>query len=316
MDWDDAKFFLAVAREGQMLGAARRLGTSQARLSRRIAALEAALGARLLERTTKGSELTEDGRSFLATAERVEAEMLGGLARLQGRSGEVRGTIRIGAPDGFGGAFLAPRLRKLAALYPELHVQLVAMPRSFSLSRREADLAVMVGRPDRGRLRMRRLTDYTLGCYAAQTYLDARGRPARVEDLAAHDLVGYVEDLIPSAELAYATEISRDWRARIEVSTAIGQLAAVCSGAGIGVLHDFMAAGMPGLVPVLPHRTVTRAYWMVWHENMRVARRVGAVADFIEAEVRAERRIFRRGDGTVPSGSGGEGGSACMDPAT
>jgi DNA-binding transcriptional LysR family regulator len=296
MDWDDAKFFLAVAREGQMLGAARRLGTSQARLSRRIAALEAAVGARLLERTTKGSTLTEDGRTFFETAERVETEMLGGLARLQGRSGEVRGTIRIGAPDGFGSAFLAPRLHRLAAAYPDLHVQLVPMPRSFSLSQREADLAVMVGRPDRGRLRVRRLTDYTLGCYAAQNYLAARGRPESVEDLAAHDLVGYVEDMIPSAELAYATEISRDWRARIEVSTAIGQVAAVRSGTGIGVLHDFMAAEMPDLVPVLPHRTVTRAYWMVWHENMRVARRVQAVAEFIEAEVQAERPIFQRGN--------------------
>ena len=296
MDWDDAKFFLAVAREGQMLGAARRLGTSQARLSRRIAALEAAVGARLLERTTRGSALTEDGRAFFDTAERIEAEMLSGLARLQGRSGEIRGTIRIGAPDGFGSAFLAPRLHKLTVLYPELHVQLVPMPRSFSLSQREADLAVMVGRPDRGRLRVRRLTDYTLGCYAARDYLAVRGRPESVEDLAAHDLVGYVEDLIPSAELAYATEISRDWRARIEVSTAIGQVAAVRSGAGIGVLHDFMGADLPDLVPVLPGMTVTRAYWMVWHENMRVARRVQAVAEFIEAEVQAERSIFQRGN--------------------
>ncbi len=295
MDWDDAKFFLAVAREGQMLGAARRLGTSQARLSRRIAALEAAVGARLLERTTKGSALTEDGRTFFETAERVEAEMLSGLARLQGRSGEIRGTIRIGAPDGFGSAFLAPRLGRLAALYPDLHVQLVPMPRSFSLSQREADLAVMVGRPDRGRLRVRRLTDYTLGCYATRDYLAARGRPARVEDLAAHDLVGYVEDLIPSAELAYATEISRDWRSRIEVSTAIGQVAAVRSGAGIGVLHDFMAADMPDLIPLLPDRTATRSYWMVWHENMRVARRVQAVAAFIENEVHVARAIFQRG---------------------
>ena len=292
MDWDNAKFFLAVAREGQMLGAARRLGTSQARLSRRIAALEEAVGARLLERTTKGSDLTEDGRAFFETAERIEAEMLGGIARLQGQGGEVRGTIRIGAPDGFGSAFLAPRLGRLTALYPDLHVQLVPMPRSFSLSQREADLAVMVGRPDRGRLRVRRLTDYTLGCYAARDYLAARGRPDSVEDLAGHDLVGYVEDLIPSADFAYATEISRDWRARIEVSTAIGQVAAVRSGAGIGVLHDFMVAEISDLVPLLTDRAVTRAYWMVWHENMGVARRVRAVAEFIESEVQAARGVF------------------------
>ncbi len=295
MDWDDAKFFLAVAREGQMLGAARRLGTSQARLSRRVAALEEAVGVRLLERTTKGCALTEDGRAFFETAERIEAELLGGIGRLQGRSGEVRGTIRIGAPDGFGSAFLAPRLHRLTSLYPELHVQLVPMPRSFSLSQREADLAVMVGRPDRGRLRVRRLTDYTLGCYASRDYIAERGQPGTVEDLAAHDLVGYVEDLVPSADFAYASEISGDWRARIEVSTAIGQLAAVKSGAGIGVLHDFMAADDPALVPVLPEHRVTRAYWMAWHENMRVARRIQAVAEFIESEVQTARQSFMNG---------------------
>lgn len=294
MNWDDAKIFLAVAREGQMLGAARRLGTSQARLSRRIAALEEAVGARLLDRTTKGSDLTEDGRIFFEAAERIEAEMLSGLAQLQGRRSEVHGTIRIGAPDGFGSAFLAPRLHKLALEYPDLHVQLVPMPRSFSLSRREADLAVMVGRPDRGRLRARRLTDYTVGCYAARDYLAARGRPKCVEDLRRHDLVGYVEDLIPSADFAYATEISRDWTARIEISTAIGQLAAVRSGAGIGVLHDFMAAGEPDLVPLLSGHIATRAYWMVWHENMRVAGRVRAAAGFIDAEVKAAASMFQR----------------------
>lgn len=276
-----------------MLGAARRLGTSQARLSRRIVALEEAVGARLLNRTTKGSSLTEDGQIFFEAAERIEAEMLGGLALLQGRRSEVHGTIRIGAPDGFGSAFLAPRLHKLALEYPDLHVQLVPMPRSFSLSHREADLAVMVGRPDRGRLRARRLTEYTLGCYAARNYLAARGRPNCVEDLGRHDLVGYVEDLIPSADFAYATEISRDWSARIEISTAIGQLAAVRSGAGIGVLHDFMAAGEPDLVPLLSGHVATRAYWMVWHENMRVAGRVRAAADFIDAEVKAAACTFR-----------------------
>jgi DNA-binding transcriptional LysR family regulator len=110
MNWDDLRYFLAVAREGQMLGAASRLGVSQARLSRHIAALEEALGTRLLERTPRGSTLTEDGAALFEVAERIEAEVLNGTARLRGRD-TVSGTIRIGAPDGFGSAFLAPILR-------------------------------------------------------------------------------------------------------------------------------------------------------------------------------------------------------------
>lgn len=149
LNWDDARHFLAVAREGQILGAARRLGISQAKLSRRIAALEAAMGARLLDRTTRGSTMTDMGLNLFAAAERMEAEILAVVDHIDGEEG-VAGTVRIGAPDGFGGAFLAPRLGALRSVCPGLRVQLVPVPRSFSLSEREADIAIMVGRPEKG----------------------------------------------------------------------------------------------------------------------------------------------------------------------
>jgi DNA-binding transcriptional LysR family regulator len=294
MDWDNARYFLAVAREGQMLGASRRLGVSQPRLSRRIAALEAALGTRLLDRTTKGCTLTEAGQTMFLAAERVEGEMLGVAARLKDAENSVAGTIRIGAPDGFGSAFFAPRLRDLRAAYPDLHVQLVPMPRSFSLSQREADLAVMVGRPDRGRLRVRRLTDYTLGLYASEVYLARAGHPETPDDLSVHTRVGYVEDLIYTPELQYASELVRGWRSDIEVSTAIGQFEVVRSGGGIGVLHDFMAAEHPGLVRLFPNLVARRTYWTVWHENLRAARHVNAVVSFLDGAVRAYRAKFLR----------------------
>lgn len=293
LDWDDARHFLAVAREGQMLGAARRLGISQAKLSRRIAALESAIGARLLDRTTRGSTMTETGLGLFAAAERMEAEILGAIDRIGGQEG-VAGTVRIGAPDGFGGAFLAPRLGALRAAWPGLRIQLVPMPRSFSLSEREADIAIMVGRPERGRLRVRRLTDYTLGLYAAPTYLDRHGRPAVPADLRHRDLVGYVEDLVYTPELNYAAEVLKDWRSTVEVATAIGQLEAVRSGAGIGVLHDFMAAGRRDLELLFPEIRIERSYWTVWHENLKSTRRVQAVVDFLDSAARAERSQFIR----------------------
>lgn len=292
MNWDDARYFLAVAREGQMLGAARRVGVSQSLLSRRIASLETALGTRLLERTTRGCTLTEDGQTMFEAAEQVEAEMLQGLSRLGREDREVAGTIRIGAPDGFGSAFLAPRLGHFTAAYPNLHIQLVPVPRSFSLSHREADVAVMVGRPERGRLRVRRLTDYSLGLYASTEYLDRAGTPQSVAELKQHALVGYVEDLIYTPELNYTPDFMRGWRSSIEVSTAIGQFEVVRSGAGVGILHDFLAVREPGLVRLFPDIGVTRTYWMVWHENMRVARRVQAVVELLAGIVREERNLF------------------------
>ncbi|MEQ9386557.1 LysR family transcriptional regulator [Marinovum algicola] len=273
-----------------------RLGVSQALLSRHLGALEEAVGARLLDRTTRGSTLTEDGAALFATAEQVEVEMLAGLSRIGGRD-DVAGTVRIGAPDGFGSAFLAPRLGRFRAAYPDLRLQLVPVPRSFSLSEREADIAIMVGRPVKGRLRVRKLAEYTLGLYAARGYLESQGQPGQLSDLKSHTLVGYVDDLIYTSELNYTAEFLRDWQSDIAISTAIGQFEAVRAGVGIGILHDFMAAGYPDLVRLFPDRGLSRTYWIVWHENLRVARRVKAVIELLDRIARDERDLFGA-DGT------------------
>ena len=291
LDWDDARMFLAVARAGQMLGASRTLGVNQATLSRRMAALETALGAKLLVRRTHGSELTDAGAALLETLERVEAEMLAVQARLQGAGAAAAGVVRIGAPDGFGVGFLAPRLALLAERHPELTVQLVPTPRGFSLSRREADLAVMVGRPDKGRLVARKLTDYTLGLYASHDYLAAHPAPARPSDLAGHRLVGYVEDLIAAPALNYAAEFLRGWRSRIELSSAIGQVEAVRAGAGIGILHDYLARDS-GLARILPELSAVRSYWLAIHEPLRDVARVRAAADFLTEAVGDAQAAF------------------------
>jgi DNA-binding transcriptional LysR family regulator len=159
MNWDDVRIFLAVARAGQILGAARRLELNHATVSRRVAALEGSLGARLFRRLTTGSELTPAGERFLEIAERMEADMLAARAEVSGGAGDVSGTVRIGAPDGFGVAFLAPRLGALTELHPDLKIQLVPVPRSFSLSRREADIAITTERPTEGRLVAAKLVD-------------------------------------------------------------------------------------------------------------------------------------------------------------
>lgn len=289
--WDDARMFLAVARAGQVLGASRVLGVNQATLSRRMASLEAALGAKLLIRRTHGSELTDAGLDLLGSLERVETEMLSVQARLQGAEAAAAGVVRIGAPDGFGVGFLAPRLAALADRHPALTVQLVPTPRGFSLSRREADLAVMVGRPEKGRLVARKLTDYTIGLYAAPAYLKDHPAPDDVAGLADHRLVGYVEDLIAAPALGYAGEFLRGWRSRIELTSAIGQVEAVRAGGGIGALHDYLARDR-GLVPILPGLRVMRSYWLAIHEGLRDVVRVRAAAEFLTDAVHEAQSAF------------------------
>jgi len=292
MNWDDARMFLAVARTGQILAASRRLGVNHATLSRRVSALEEALKTRLLIRRTNGCDLTTEGEVFFSAAERMETEMLAAQASIGRIDTAVAGTVRVGAPDGFGVSFLAPRLGRLTARHPELKIQLVPVPRSFSLSQREADIAITLERPEQGRLVSSKLTDYTLGLYASRDYLAENGTPETVEDLNAHRRVGYVEDLIFTASLNFTGEIMRSWDASFEISSATGQTEAVRSGAGVGILHDYIARQYGELVRLLPGTSIRRAYWTTWHESARDLVRVRTVAEFVQELVRQEHEIF------------------------
>jgi DNA-binding transcriptional LysR family regulator len=292
MNWDDVRFFLSVARTGQFLAAARKLGVNHATLSRRVTALEQALKAQLFIRSTTGCDLTEAGRRFLLSAERMETEMLSVQASLGHVDTTVSGTVRIGAPDGFGVSFLAPRMGKLIARHPELKIQLVPVPRSFSLSQREADVAITIERPEQGRLVSGKLVDYSLGLYCSKDYAQECGLPDSVDALRAHRRIGYVDDLIFSPSLNFTGEVMRNWDAAFEVSSAIGQTEAVRSGAGIGILHDYIAAQDVDLIRLLPEVSIKRAYWTVYHETARDLVRVRTVVQFLQELVGEERRIF------------------------
>ncbi|EJC69547.1 transcriptional regulator [Rhizobium leguminosarum bv. viciae WSM1455] len=292
MNWDDVRIFLAVARTGQILAASKRLGLNHATLSRRLTSLEEALKTRLFIRRTTGCELTAEGEVFLASAERMETEMLAAQASLGHTDTAIAGTVRVGAPDGFGVSFLAPRMGRLIERHPELKIQLVPVPRSFSLSLREADIAITLERPDQGRLVSSKLTDYTLGLYASRNYLASQGTPADIDALKAHRRIGYVEDLIFTASLNFSGAVMRSWDAGFEISTAIGQTEAVRTGAGIGILHDYIARQYPELQRILPEVSIRRAYWTTYHETARDLLRVRSVADFLQELVSAERHIF------------------------
>ncbi len=294
MDWNDGRLLLAVARSGTMLDAARTLGLNQATLSRRLTALETSIGTSLLVRRTTGCTLTEAGRTLADAMERVENEFLQTQAALTEGGESPSGTVRIGAPDGFGHAFIAPRLDAFASACPDLQIQLVPVSQTFSLSKREADIAVTLGRPQSGRLIARKLTDYTLGLYASPDYLARFGVPGGRDDLLDHRLVGFVDDLVFSPMLAYAQEFHPNWRSTIEVSSTMGQFEAVRGGAGIAVLHDFMAAGRDDLVRLLPHLSTRRDYWLIHHQSLRGLARIRAASNFLIGEVKEASDLFVR----------------------
>jgi len=292
-DWDALKTFLAVARAGRLTAAAQRLGADHTTVSRRITGLETSLGASLFHRSPSGYTLTSHGERLMATAEAMESLSLAAQSEVGGADLRVTGAVRIGAPEGFGSAFLAPRLGALAARHPELKVELVAIAGVFSLSKREADIAIHLSPPAEGRLVARKLTDYRLGLYASHAYLARTARITRREDLPDHRFIGYIEDLLTTSELDYLRQGEIPIEAQIKSSNLIAQLAAARAGAGICVLPHFIAREEPDLVPVLPAEVnLTRSFWLVTHADLRNLARVRETADFIVDEVKAAKAAF------------------------
>ena len=294
LDWDNARIFLAVARTGQMLGAARKLGLDHATVSRRIANLETGLGVKLIERRTNGCVLTATGETFLGAAERIETEMLKAQAALTGADVAISGNVRVGAPDGFGTFVLARHFGALMDEHPGLNVQLVPLPRAFSLAKREADIAVTIDRPVEGRLTVKKLTDYSLSLYASRDYLGGHPDLAAGGPTDGHRVVAYVPDLLFSPALDYLGEFGLAENPKFECAGMIGQMEAVRAGAGIGVLHDYSARNFVDLVRILPDRRITRAYWIVAHDDVRDFARVRLVHDHIVATTARLAKHFTR----------------------
>jgi DNA-binding transcriptional LysR family regulator len=295
MDWDHLRVFLAVARAGQMLAAGRQLGLDHATVGRRLGALEAGLKTKLVERRTTGCELTPAGERLLVHAERMETEMLQAQSALGNVDLALSGTVRIGAPDGFGTYFLAPRLGSLVERHPALTVQLAPLPRSFSLPKREVDIAITLQRPQEGRLVARKLTDYTLGVYASRAYLARTGPVESPAALTGRTLVTYVPDLVYSPALDYFEAFREIEARRLECASVVGQMEAVRAGAGIGILHDYAAREHGELIRLLPELGFERAYWLVTHADIHALRRVQEVEGYIVDAVQAERARFLAG---------------------
>ena len=295
-DWDNLRVFLAVARSGQFLAAGRQLKLDHATVARRIAALEAEAKVQLFQRRTTGAVLTSAGENLLTYAESIEAAVIDATAELSKKEAAVSGVIRVAAPEGFMSYFLVPRLASFVRLYPDAVLQMVPLARSFSLARREADIAIMIDRPDQGRLTVKKLTDYRVSLYASRDYLQTAGPIDEEDDLADRTLVTFVDDLVYSSSLYYAQPLLQAARNRFECVSVVAQIEAIRAGVGAGVIHDYAAHQFTDLVRVLPSFSAERTYWIVTHKAERTLRRVAATYAFIEEEVHKAGSLFFKQD--------------------
>jgi DNA-binding transcriptional LysR family regulator len=292
-DWDLLNSFLAVARTGKLTTGAKILRIDHSTLSRRIAALEKSLGAKLFDHHVSGYFLTPHGEQLVQSAEIVESTVFAIERQFGQSSSRVSGAVRIGAPDGLGTTIFAPAIGKLASAHPDLEIDLVATPRIFSLSKREADIAIVLACPPRGRIHGRKLTDYELGVYAAKAAPELWEDIKSPEDFVARPFISYIEDLIFTPELDYLPEISKSIVPRIRSSNLIAQWQATAAGAGLCVLPCFFADDDDRLVRVLGHDVaLRRTFWMIVHSDMRNIARIQLTCDFIADEVRRLRHRF------------------------
>jgi DNA-binding transcriptional LysR family regulator len=290
MDWDNLRIFLAIARAGQILSAAKVLHLNHATVARRLDALEGQLGVKLFERRTTGTVLTAAGEKLLTRVERMESELL--QAEVGAATNSVSGVVRVGAPDGFGTFHLAPALAKLANAHTALTIQLVPLPRTFSLSRREADVIVTIERPKLGKAIIKKLTDYSLSVYAAKSYLKRHGLIQSTDDLVDKLFITYVEDIAYSRALDYTADLAKLMPRHYECGSVIAQMEAVRAGEGIGILHDYAASPHTDLVRILPDMRFSRTYWLMSHPDTHDTARVAAVYGAIVDSVRQRAGAF------------------------
>ena len=289
MQWGDLKTFLAVARHESLSRAGRALKVDPATVGRRVARLESDVGAPLFAKSPTGYALTEAGQRLMSHAVRVEQAIEGAAEEMAGQSGGLTGQIRIGAPDGAANYLLPQVCAKIAEDNPDLEVQIVALPRVFNLTRREADMVIAVSPPTAGRLTVQKITDYRLHLAASKRYLDQYSPIGRIDDLSQHRVVGYIQDMIFDKELDYLREVGVDTVNLASNSVAV-QLNWVRNGAGVGILHDFSVPAAPGVVKVLPDDvSLTRSFYLVRQADDRRLERqnrfAAALVDGLRREV-------------------------------
>lgn len=286
--WDDLRVFLAVARAQSLSRAGRRLKLDPATVGRRVARLEQAFGTPLFAKSPTGYALTDAGQRLMTHATRAEQALEDATEEMAGQAAGMTGQIRIGAPDGAAN-FLLPRVcDRIGRDNPGLEIQIVALPRVFNLTRREADMVIAVSPPTAGRLTVRKIADYHLHLAASEDYLSQAPPIHDLDDLRCHRIVGYIQDMIFDPELDYLGEAGI---AHVDLASnsVTVQLNLIRQGSGLGIIHDFALPFFPDLRKVLPTRfALTRGFHLVRHADDRRLDRLNRFADCLCDGLRAD----------------------------
>lgn len=283
-DWNDLRHFIAVAREGSTLAAARALRTSQTTVARRIAALEDALGLPLFEKRQAGYSLTPAGHELLDRARQVEAaaNSFGDAAAAQSR--DFSGTVKVTTEEVYAITLLAPILRELHERYPEILIDLDTSQQVRDLGAGEADISLRSTKAEQqpAGLVGRQLCVDDWSLYCSRDYAARHGAPATLVELKHHPFIGGGGGHLWIHYQAWLQALGLEQQVAMHHATSGGLLSGVRSGFGIAVLPCIVADADPDLIQCIPpHTEHGRILWLFTHERCRHSPRVRAVIDFL-----------------------------------
>lgn len=287
LDWDDLRFFLAIARHGNLSAAAKTLFVAQSTVGRRLASLETSLGVRLLNRTPDGYVPTLAGDDVIAHAERLEKEALALERGVGGRDVRLAGLVRITCAETVGAHILAPCLASLHKRHSDLSIELIPNPRELSLSMREADISVRLNETAQNDLVVRRIGTLAFGLYASTDYLDGREALDFNGGCPGHKIIAQLNDIEDPTQIGWLADVAPRAQIAIRTSSHEAAVSAAINGGGLACLARFRADREPGLTRLkIPLRVPEAGIWMVMHRDNRRMPRIQAVSSFIREHVR------------------------------
>ncbi len=285
LDWNDLRYFLAVARDGSTLAAARALRVSQTTVARRITALEEALGVRLFEKRQAGYSLTPDGQNLLGRAEQVESALNGFSEAAAAQSRSVSGTVKITTEEVYAITILAPLLRELHEAFPDIVIELDTSQSVRDLGAGEADISLRSTKAESqlsAGLVGRQLCIDDWALYCSRDYAARNGVPRNRAQLKKHSFIGGGGGNLWIHYQNWLQQLGLEQQVAMHHATSGGLLSGVRSGFGIAVLPCVVADGDPDLVQCLtPRSDHGRLLWLFTHERVRHTPRVRAVVDFL-----------------------------------
>ncbi len=301
MDWDKLRIFHAVADAGSLTHAGETLHLSQSAVSRQIRALEESLNAILFHRHARGLILTEQGELLFDATSAMLKRLDAASARIRDSEEEVFGELRVTTTTGFGTLWLAPRLAKLYAQYPDLNIDLMLEERVLDLPMREADVAIRMKEPSQADLIRKRLMSVRMRLYASPKYLQQRGTPQSLSDLSAHRLICQNTDSaqVNAGSTLVQELMTHDISSTLYVNNYFGVLQGVLNNLGIGVLPDYVTESFPEIVRIFPELESNEVpVFLAYPEELRQSKRISAFRDFVVSEIQEHRKRMRAAPAT------------------